>query len=267
MTLRVGLEIVGAGARFVLPREVDERPVRIGRKGDVDADLPASLLVFRKNGRLLVSSASNAAPITLGGAPLPTWFVPLPLPCTLAAGGVEVRLFIAVVRTPPHGIRPVSATAIPIPPLPIHDTYTDTGALAFASSAEDWETQPRASLPAITTPPRRDRASMGPLAGARGALDAATFGGVPPFAPKPAVLSFDLPQLGTPPSEPPLESTRRFHLVTAPAPLSKWNAPQILRDAALAFVAEWRASTDEAKLALAAMLIGLATVMLLLLAR
>jgi hypothetical protein len=250
MTLRVGLEIASSRARFLLPREFDERPIRIGKKADVDVDLPVDVLVFRKNGRILVASASSKAPVTLGGAPLPTWFVPLPIPCTLAAGGVEFRLFCAVVRTPPHGIRLASVSErMAIPAVKIEDTVVD--------NHDNEPTPPHGPFPSGT---------LGPLAGARGALDAAA-AALPPRRPSPQaqqaqpLFAFDVP----------VESTRRFHIVSAPPPRSfaparhVTHALRVLHDGVIAFGAEWKASTRETKLAFGAMIV--ASVALLLLAR
>lgn len=237
MTLRVGFAIVGERQRHLLPREVDARPVRIGRRGDLDVDISADVLVFRRSGRLLVASASSRAPVTLAGEPLPTWFVPLSLPCTLTAGDRDVRLFDAVVRAPP------------IPPAAsVHDTFTHTTP-AFQASDWEGETAPRAlrTIPPLeleTTVAMRH--ALGPLAGARGALDASTFGGLPPPPPAP---------------EP------RFHVIVRRR--SRWPdvafSANVLREGAIAFAAEWRAASRETKLALGAMLV--ASVALVLLAR
>jgi hypothetical protein len=124
MTIRIGFEIVGAPAKILLPPALDDRPVRVGTVGDVPAALPADVLVQRHGGRVMVASASAEAPVTLAGAPLPPWFVPLALPCTLVAGNVAFRLFEAVVR--PRAVARSSAPTLPAfdPPAPIEEPDT-----------------------------------------------------------------------------------------------------------------------------------------------
>src|SRR5262249_50974830 len=42
--------------RVVVPEHVDQRPIRVGRGGDVDLPMPFDILLYRKKGKLLVAS-------------------------------------------------------------------------------------------------------------------------------------------------------------------------------------------------------------------
>jgi hypothetical protein len=138
--LRLGIEFRAGEARrrVALPSIIDERPVRLGFGGDVDLPLPADVLVYRKRGRLLVASASDEVPLALGACSLPTWFVPVPTPCVLSIGAVELAFFECVTRvTPSSGVARVKtplpvATVPPLPPIAPDVTNTPPPSLDAA---------------------------------------------------------------------------------------------------------------------------------------
>lgn len=104
----LGLEVHGRTARVraLVPRSLLDRPTTVGSEGAVRVKgpgvLPEHALLMVRGGVVHVASADPASPVLVDGAPAPTYWVAVPLPCRLTIGGVTAELFSTA---DPYGAR------------------------------------------------------------------------------------------------------------------------------------------------------------------
>lgn len=95
----LGLEVHcrSTRVRALVPRSMLERPTSVGSAGAVRVKgpsvLPEHALLMMRGGVVHVASADPSNPVLVDGAPAPTYWVAVPLPCRLTIGGVTVDVF------------------------------------------------------------------------------------------------------------------------------------------------------------------------------